>query len=100
MRRWPDQCGLVELVATLLAEHGTPEQQARYLAPLLRAERRCAYADHRGAGRLGRRRPADHRDRHRRGLAAHGRKTVDPQRAGGRFRVVLARTAPDLGRAA
>jgi alkylation response protein AidB-like acyl-CoA dehydrogenase len=39
-----DQCGLVELVGSLLAEHGTPEQQARYLTPLLRAERRCAYA--------------------------------------------------------
>jgi alkylation response protein AidB-like acyl-CoA dehydrogenase len=39
-----DQCGLVELVATLLAEHGTPEQRARYLAPLLRGGRRCAYA--------------------------------------------------------
>ena len=39
-----DQCGLVELVATLLAEHGTAAQQARYLKPLLAAERRCAYA--------------------------------------------------------
>lgn len=39
-----DQCGLVELVATLLAQHGTADQQARYLGPLLRAERRCAYA--------------------------------------------------------
>jgi alkylation response protein AidB-like acyl-CoA dehydrogenase len=39
-----DQCGLVELVGTLLAEHGTREQQARYLRPLLKAERRCAYA--------------------------------------------------------
>ncbi|MBV9245764.1 MAG: acyl-CoA dehydrogenase family protein [Methylobacteriaceae bacterium] len=39
-----DQCGLIELVGTLLAEHGTPEQQARYLAPLLQARRRCAYA--------------------------------------------------------
>jgi alkylation response protein AidB-like acyl-CoA dehydrogenase len=39
-----DQCGLVELVGTLLAEHGTAQQKARYLAPLLRAERRCAYA--------------------------------------------------------
>jgi hypothetical protein len=39
-----DQCGLVELVGTLLAEHGTPEQQARYLGPLLQAKRRCAYA--------------------------------------------------------
>jgi alkylation response protein AidB-like acyl-CoA dehydrogenase len=39
-----DQCGLVELVATLLAAHGTAAQQARYLRPLLKAERRCAYA--------------------------------------------------------
>jgi hypothetical protein len=39
-----DQCGLVELVGTLLAAYGTPEQQARYLRPLLKAERRCAYA--------------------------------------------------------
>jgi alkylation response protein AidB-like acyl-CoA dehydrogenase len=39
-----DQCGLVELVSTLLAEHGTPAQRERYLAPLLRFERRCAYA--------------------------------------------------------
>ena len=39
-----DQCGLVELVGTLLAEHGTPEQQASYLKPLLQAKRRCAYA--------------------------------------------------------
>jgi hypothetical protein len=39
-----DQCGLVELVGTLLHTYGTPAQQERYLAPLLRAERRCAYA--------------------------------------------------------
>jgi alkylation response protein AidB-like acyl-CoA dehydrogenase len=39
-----DQCGLVELVATLLTLHGTGAQQERYLRPLLRAERRCAYA--------------------------------------------------------
>lgn len=39
-----DQVGLVELLATLLAEHGTPAQRAAYLAPLLRYERTCAYA--------------------------------------------------------
>ena len=39
-----DQCGLVELIATLLSRHGTPAQRERYLAPLLRGERRCAYA--------------------------------------------------------
>jgi alkylation response protein AidB-like acyl-CoA dehydrogenase len=39
-----DQCGLVELVATLLVRHGSEAQRERYLRPLLRAERRCAYA--------------------------------------------------------
>jgi alkylation response protein AidB-like acyl-CoA dehydrogenase len=39
-----DQVGLVELLGTLLTQHGTPEQQERYLRPLLKAERRCAYA--------------------------------------------------------
>ena len=39
-----DQVGLVELLGTLLTQHGTPEQQDRYLRPLLKAERRCAYA--------------------------------------------------------
>jgi alkylation response protein AidB-like acyl-CoA dehydrogenase len=39
-----DQCGLVELVATLLAEHGTDAQRDKYLKPLLTANRRCAYA--------------------------------------------------------
>lgn len=39
-----DQCGLLELVSTLLSQHGTPEQRERYLLPLLRFDRRCAYA--------------------------------------------------------
>jgi alkylation response protein AidB-like acyl-CoA dehydrogenase len=39
-----DQCGLVELVATLLHEHGSDAQRARYLAPMLRSDRRPAYA--------------------------------------------------------
>jgi hypothetical protein len=39
-----DQVGLVELLGTLLSTHGTQAQQERYLRPLLRAERRCAYA--------------------------------------------------------
>ncbi|NJO38014.1 MAG: acyl-CoA dehydrogenase, partial [Rhizobiales bacterium] len=30
-----DQCGLVELIATLLARHGTAAQKAKYLAPLV-----------------------------------------------------------------
>jgi hypothetical protein len=39
-----DQCGLVELVGTLLAEHGSSSQKKSHLSPLLRAKRRCAYA--------------------------------------------------------
>lgn len=39
-----DQCGLVELVATLLQQHGTEDQKRRYLKPLLRAELKCAFA--------------------------------------------------------
>ncbi len=38
-----DQCGLLELLGTLLAEHGTEKQRQRYLTPALRAERRPAY---------------------------------------------------------
>ena len=39
-----DQCGLVELVGSLLAEHGTETQRERYLKPLLKASHRGAYA--------------------------------------------------------
>ncbi len=39
-----DQCGLVELVASLLQQYGTDGQKRRYLGPLLKAESRCAYA--------------------------------------------------------
>ncbi|MFC0386115.1 acyl-CoA dehydrogenase family protein [Muricoccus vinaceus] len=39
-----DQVGLVELLGTLLTQHGAPAQQQAYLRPLLCAERRCAYA--------------------------------------------------------
>ena len=38
-----DQCGLVELIGTLLTRYGTAAQQERYLRPLLQAKRRCAY---------------------------------------------------------
>lgn len=39
-----DQCGLVELLGTLLSRHGSEAQRHQYLEPLLRFERRCAYA--------------------------------------------------------
>ena len=38
-----DQCGLVELLATLLCEHGTQQQQQRYLPGLLNGTLRGAY---------------------------------------------------------
>lgn len=38
-----DQCGLVELIGTLLAVHGTEQQRARYLGKVLAAKERVAY---------------------------------------------------------
>ncbi len=38
-----DQCGLVELVSTLLVEHGTPAQRERWLRGILAARKRVAY---------------------------------------------------------
>lgn len=38
-----DQCGLVELVTTLLVQHGTPAQKDRWVGPIIRAEKRAAY---------------------------------------------------------
>jgi alkylation response protein AidB-like acyl-CoA dehydrogenase len=39
-----DQCGVVELVASLLTKFGTPEQQQRWLPGLMAGTQRCAYA--------------------------------------------------------
>ena len=38
-----DQCGLVELIATLLTRHGTQAQKAEHLGPALAADKRVAY---------------------------------------------------------
>jgi alkylation response protein AidB-like acyl-CoA dehydrogenase len=38
-----DQCGLVELISTLLVRHGTPLQLEEWLRPAMRAEKRVAY---------------------------------------------------------
>jgi alkylation response protein AidB-like acyl-CoA dehydrogenase len=38
-----DQCGLVELICTLLATHGSDHQRKRYLPDLLTAQKRVAY---------------------------------------------------------
>jgi alkylation response protein AidB-like acyl-CoA dehydrogenase len=38
-----DQCGLIELLGTLLSKHGTPAQIDRWIGPLVRAEKKGAY---------------------------------------------------------
>ena len=38
-----DQCGLVELISTLLVKHGTPEQRDRMLGPITSASTLAAY---------------------------------------------------------
>lgn len=38
-----DQCGLVELVSTLLVQHGTPDQRAQWLPGVLAAKTKVAY---------------------------------------------------------
>ena len=92
-----DQVGLVELVATLLAEHGTEAQQARYLRPLLARERRCAYAlTEEGAGsdlaglRTTARQDGD-------GWVLNGSKLWIHMAPLADFAAVLARTNPDAG---
>jgi alkylation response protein AidB-like acyl-CoA dehydrogenase len=94
-----DQCGLVELVSSLLAEHGTDEQRKRYLGPLLKAERFCAYAltepqagsDLSGVATAASREPG--------GWRLDGEKVYIHNAPVADFAVVLARTDPDAGRA-
>jgi alkylation response protein AidB-like acyl-CoA dehydrogenase len=38
-----DQCGLVELISTLLVRHGTEAQRSKWLADILKAEKLVAY---------------------------------------------------------
>ncbi len=38
-----DQCGLIELVSSLLTKHGTPDQHEKFLTPILQAKKRPAY---------------------------------------------------------
>ena len=93
-----DHCGLVELVGSLLALHGTAEQQERYLAPLLAYRRRCAYAiTEAGAGsdvagiRTTAERTAD-------GWSLSGEKLWIHNAPVADFAVVLARTDPSAGK--
>jgi alkylation response protein AidB-like acyl-CoA dehydrogenase len=92
-----DQCGLVELVGTLLSEHGTTAQKERYLAPLLTAERRCAYAlTEAGAGSdLAALKTTAERTGS--GFRLSGEKTWIHNAPVADFAVVLARTDPAAG---
>ena len=93
-----DQCGLVELIATLLSRHGTPAQRERYLAPLLRGERRCAYAiteAEAGSDVAGIRTTAT---RTPKGWRLDGGKLWIHNAPVCDFAVVLARTEPEAGR--
>ena len=69
-----DQCGLVELVGTLLAAHGTPAQQDRYLRPLLEGPAPLRLCADRSRGGLRSFRPEDDGDANGGRLDASGGK--------------------------
>jgi alkylation response protein AidB-like acyl-CoA dehydrogenase len=92
-----DQVGLVELLGTLLTQHGTPAQQETYLCPLLRAARRCAYAlteAEAGSDLAGLKTTAR---REGDGWVLNGAKLWIHNAPVADFAAVLARTDPDVG---
>ncbi|MFC3123712.1 acyl-CoA dehydrogenase family protein [Pseudoroseomonas globiformis] len=92
-----DQVGLVELLGTLLTQHGTQDQQEHYLRPLLRAERRCAYAlteAEAGSDLAGLRSQARRRGE---GWVLNGAKLWIHNAPVADFAAVLARTDPAAG---
>lgn len=93
-----DQCGLYELVSSLLSEHGTDVQRERYMTPLLRGDLRCAYAiTEAGAGSdvSGLRTTATRTDA---GWSLTGEKIWIHNAPVCDFAVVLARTSVELGK--
>lgn len=93
-----DQCGLVELVSALLAEHGTDRQHAEYLAPLLAAERSCAYALTEPLAGSDLSAVTTTARRGRGGWVLDGEKVLIHNAPVADFAVVLARTDPGAGR--
>ena len=92
-----DQCGLVELVSTLLAAHASTAAHQRYLAPLLAAERVCAYAltePHAGSDLAA---VATRADRVADGWQLDGEKVFIHNAPVADFAVVLARTGTGTG---
>lgn len=93
-----DQVGLVELVATLLVEQGTEAQRARYLGPLLAAERRPAYAITEAEAGSDVAAIATRAVRTERGWRLEGAKLWIHNAPVCDFAVVLARTHPEAGK--
>jgi alkylation response protein AidB-like acyl-CoA dehydrogenase len=92
-----DELGNVEMVGTLLATFGTQEQKERYLRPLLRGERVCAFAlteSEAGSDLAGLRTVAAPRDG---GWVLNGEKILIHNAPNGDFAVVLARTDEQAG---
>ena len=92
-----DQCGLVELIATLLVRHGTPDQCERLLGPALSAESLVSYCltePEAGTDLAGIRTTAR---RSRGGWRLDGSKIWIHNAPVADFGFVLARTDPDAG---
>ena len=93
-----DQCGLVELLTTLLCQHGSTAQQQRWIGPLIRAQLRGAYCiTEAGAGSdvSGVRTTALRRDG---GWVLNGAKLWIHNAPVADVAFVLARTNPEAGR--
>ncbi|GAA4387340.1 acyl-CoA dehydrogenase family protein [Tsukamurella soli] len=93
-----DQCGLVEILGSLLSAYATPAQQEEYLLPLLAAEKRCAYAmTEPGSGSdLGS--ITTRAERTATGWRLRGEKIYIHNAPVADFAVVLAVTDPELGK--
>jgi alkylation response protein AidB-like acyl-CoA dehydrogenase len=92
-----DELGNVEMVGSLLANFGTPEQKELYLRPLLRGESVCAFAlteSDAGSDLAGLRASATRRDR---GWRLNGEKILIHNAPNCDFAVVLARTDEHAG---
>ena len=92
-----DQCGLVELVSTLLVRHGTPEQQKKLLGPTIAAETLVCYCltePEAGTDLAGIRTTAQ---RNGSGWTLDGSKIWIHNAPVADFGIVLARTDPDAG---
>ncbi|RYH06669.1 acyl-CoA dehydrogenase family protein [Tropicimonas sp. IMCC6043] len=92
-----DQCGVVELIATLLSQYGTAEQQARYLPDILAAKTIIAYCiteEEAGSDVAGLRTTSTKGDD---GWVLNGSKLWIHNAPVADLGFVLARTAPEAG---